>query len=307
MLTPFTDDNKVDYESLGRLTEWYIRCSVSGLFAVCQSSEMFFLSDEERTGITRFVKEKANGRVPVIASGHISDSIESQAKELKDIASAGADCLILLTNRLAKQDESDDTWLENLKKLLALLPEEVPLGFYECPFPYKRLISPKLLKWCADTGRFHFIKDTSCDIDNMNAKLEAIKGTQLKLFNANSATLLQSLKAGASGFSGVMAGFQADLYSWVCGNFGKEPAKAEQVSDFLSVTALLERQIYPINAKYYQKLIGNFTGLRARTRPTSDLNSTAKLEVEQHTRLSEKFRSEMGLLPLVQYIVSSTL
>ena len=43
MLTPFTEDNKVDYESLGRLIEWYIDAGVAGLFAVCQSSEMFFL------------------------------------------------------------------------------------------------------------------------------------------------------------------------------------------------------------------------------------------------------------------------
>ena len=87
--------------------------------------------------------------------------------------------------RLAKENESDEVWLENLKKLLEMIPKDVPLGFYECPYPYKRIISPELLKWCADTGRFYFIKDTSCDIENMKAKLEVIKGTNLKLFNAN--------------------------------------------------------------------------------------------------------------------------
>ena len=35
MLTPFTEDNKVDYESLGRLIEWYIDAGVAGLFAIC--------------------------------------------------------------------------------------------------------------------------------------------------------------------------------------------------------------------------------------------------------------------------------
>ena len=40
MLTPFTRENEVDYEALGALIEWYIREGVSGLFAVCQSSEM---------------------------------------------------------------------------------------------------------------------------------------------------------------------------------------------------------------------------------------------------------------------------
>jgi len=297
MLTPFTNDNKVDYKSLGRLVEWYIKCGVSGLFAVCQSSEMFFLSGEESTGITRFVKDKTKGRVPVIASGHISDSIEAQAKELNNIAEAGADCLILLTNRLAMENESDDIWLDNLQKLLSMLPEKLPLGFYECPYPYKRLITPELLKWCANTGRFRFIKDTSCDINQIKAKLEAVRGTQLKFFNANAATLLDSLKLGGSGFSGVMAGFQSDLYSWLCLNYSGEPVKAKLVSDFLSVSALIERQVYPLNAKYYQMLIGNFSSIFTRTRPVSELNSTAKQEVEQLKDLSEWFRNEMGIHP----------
>ena len=47
MLTPFTEEGKVDYKGLERLIEWYIENGVSGLFAVCQSSEMFFLSLEE--------------------------------------------------------------------------------------------------------------------------------------------------------------------------------------------------------------------------------------------------------------------
>ena len=144
MLTPFTEDNKVDYEALGKLVDWYIEKGVAGLFADCQSSEMFFLSLEERVEIGRFVKERAAGRVPVVTSGHISDSLEDQAKELTAIAKTGADAVILLTNRLAKEEESDEVWLENLKKLLEMIPKDVPLGFYECPYPYKRIISPEL-------------------------------------------------------------------------------------------------------------------------------------------------------------------
>ena len=295
MLTPFTEDNKVDFESLERLVEWYIRCGSAGLFAVCQSSEMFFLSREESVEIARFVKEKANGRVPVIASGHISDDIVDQAEELKAIAAAGTDCVILLTNRLAKKEESDEVWLENLKKLLSMLPADVPLGFYECPFPYKRIISPELLKWCADTRRFYFIKDTSCDVENIKVKLRAIKGTQLKLYNANSASLLDSLKLGAAGFSGVMDGFQTDLYAWLCANYMKEPEKAGFISDFLSVTALIERQVYPVNAKFYQNEIGNFRSIHTRTKPASDLNAIAQQEVRQLVRLTERVRSEMNI------------
>lgn len=290
MLTPFTADDKVDFASLGRIIDWYIANGAAGLFAVCQSSEMFFLSLEERVAIAGFVTEYTAGRVPVLASGHISDTIDSQAGELNAIAQTGADAVILLTNRLAKEDESDRVWLDNLQKLLARLPADVPLGFYECPYPYKRVISPELLAWCADTGRFYFIKDTSCCIDNIAAKLAAIKGSTLKLFNANTSTLLESLSLGAGGFSGVMANFHADLYVWLINNFAKEPEKARKVADFLTVASLIERQVYPVNAKYYQQSLGNFSSVHTRVKDAELLDHTAMLEIDQLTRMVDLAR-----------------
>ena len=293
MLTPFTEDNKVDYKSLGRLVDWYIEKGVAGLFADCQSSEMFFLSLEERVEIGRFVKQYAAGRVPVVTSGHISDTLENQARELTAIAETGADAVILLTNRLAKENESDEIWLNNLKKLLDMLPKDVPLGFYECPYPYKRIISPELLKWCADTGRFYFIKDTSCDIENMKAKLEVIRGTNLKLFNANSSTLYETLELGASGYSGVMANFHPELYVKLCESFRDDSGCARRIADFLTMTSFIERQVYPVNAKYYQKTIGNFESVMTRTRNPEELTATGILEIQQLVRLTDDFESSL--------------
>lgn len=59
MLTPFDENKKVDYEALRELVDWYIKKGVHGLFAVCQSSEMFFLSDEETIKIVKTVSEQA--------------------------------------------------------------------------------------------------------------------------------------------------------------------------------------------------------------------------------------------------------
>lgn len=290
MLTPFTDDNEVDYEALGKLVDWYIENGVAGLFADCQSSEMFYLSLEERIKIAQFVKKQSDGRVPVVASGHISDKLEDQINELNAVAATGVDAVILISNRLAKEDEDDTVWLENLKKIIQELPENLPLGFYECPYPYKRIISPELLKWCAETGRFYFIKDTSCDLNNMEQKLKAIKGSHLKLFNANSSTLLETLQIGAAGFSGVMANFHPDLYVWLCRNYKKYPEKARKLADFLTLASMIERQVYPVNAKYAQLKYGNFQFIYTRTKNMDLLNKTAKLEVDQLLEFTDFIR-----------------
>lgn len=290
MLTPFTEDNEVDYPALGQLVEWYIANGVSGLFAVCQSSEMFFLSLEERVKVAGFVKEKAAGRVPVIASGHISDSFEQQVEELLKIAAAGVDAVILITNRLAKQEESDEVWLANLKKLLAEIPEEVKLGFYECPYPYKRVMSKEMAAWCAQTGRFYFLKDTSCDIHNILEKLEVCEGTNLKLYNANTATLLESLRKGAAGYSGVMANMQCRLYDRLTKDFEKQ--EMEALSDMLTLCALIEYQCYPVNAKYYLEGEGVSMTTVARTKKNTLLTETFRDEMEVLRRITRELEEK---------------
>jgi 4-hydroxy-tetrahydrodipicolinate synthase len=286
MITPFTDTNKVDYGALEKLIEWYLENGVDGLFAVCQSSEMFYLTLDERVRISALVKEKSAGRVPVIASGHIADSFEDQVKELNAISETGIDALVLLTNRLASEDESDVNFKNNLEKLLKHIPDGIQLGFYECPYPYKRILSPELLKWCSETGRFSFLKDTSCDAKNIEAKLEAVRGSSLKIFNANTATLLETLRLGAAGFSGVMANFHPNLYARLMRNWGEKPEDADQLSDFLSIASFIEKQLYPVNAKYYLMLEGIFENYHCRSKNHREFTVTNRLEVEQLRRLT---------------------
>lgn len=288
MLTPFTAEGEVDYPALDKLVDWYIEKGVKGLFAVCQSSEMFYLSLEERLGVARRVVEAAAGRVPVIASGHISDDPEDQARELNAMAETGVDAVILITNRLAKEEESDEVWLQNCKELLTHINPDIPLGFYECPYPYKRLLSIDNLRWCAKSGRFFFLKDTCCDMEQIRAKLAAIEGSNLKLYNANTTTLLDSLRLGAAGYSGVMANFHPQLYAWLCDHAGEE--KAGDMAAFLSIASLIERQCYPVNAKFH---LGEIEGLPVQTacrvKQDSELTETFKTEVRMLDRLARSF------------------
>ena len=52
MLTPLQQNGDVDYPALEELINWYIKEGSSGLFAVCQSSEMFiFLWKKEKNSL----------------------------------------------------------------------------------------------------------------------------------------------------------------------------------------------------------------------------------------------------------------
>ena len=65
MVTPYTKEGKVDYKGVQALVEWYWKKGCDGIFAVCQSSEIFFLTLEERVNIGKTVVEKAKALAEV--------------------------------------------------------------------------------------------------------------------------------------------------------------------------------------------------------------------------------------------------
>lgn len=292
MITPFTKDNKIDYDAVLKIIEWYDKQGVNGIFAVCQSSEMFFLNKEERINLAKFVVENTPKHIDVIASGHVAETIDQQIEDAKAIIDTGVSSYVFISNQFAKADESDDVVCKNIEYLIDRIPGD-SFGIYECPYPYKRLLTPDNLKWCADTGRFTFLKDTCCNMEQIKEKLEAVKGTNLKIYNANTATILESLKAGCAGFSGVMANFHSDLYVWLCENFEKEPEKAQLVQDFLGLASVIELQCYPVNAKYHMNLEGVNMEIFSRSRDMAELTGNRKAEVEQLHRLYHHFKKEI--------------
>lgn len=277
MLTPFTKDGEVDFASLERLIDWYERSGVDGLFADCQSSEIFFLSLQERIRIAQFVKSHAH--VPVIASGHVSNAFSDQLEELKAIAATGVDALILITNRLVHPGRQQESIMSRVRAVMEAVPD-IPLGFYECPYPFKRLITLDELKECADSGRFAFMKDTCCDLDLIEKRIEVLKGSPLRLYNANTTTCLDSILLGAAGFSGVMLNFHPALYRMMVDSIGENPERAAQIQHFLTLFSEIERQYYPVNAKFHlTEIEGIFSSDYARVIPAEGLTETFKTEV----------------------------
>ena len=284
MITPFTENNEIDYRALERLIEWYIEKGVAGLFAVCQSSEMDFLSLNEKIELTKFIVEKVARRVGVVTSGHSADTISEQISELVEINKAKADAIVLITNKIAKIDENDEVFKENLLKIVNTLPEDTKFGLYERPFPYKRLLNLELLKWIITLDKFVFLKDASCDIKIIKEKLKVIEGSELKLFNANSATLVESIKAGAHGYCGIMANFHPECYNKAM-DLTLDGKESNKIESFITLSSVIEYQNYPRNSKYYLNING--VPMNTNTRSKSNiLTNSQKLELEALSKLS---------------------
>ncbi len=280
MITPYTKDNKIDFNGVEQILNWYAERGVDGIFAICQSSEIFFLSFEEKLALLKFIMEHKPQGVNIVASGHTADDLDTQIEEAKHYIDCGIDAYVFISNRFAKADEGDDIFMENMMKACDALPG-VDFGIYECPYPYKRLLTPELLKEMVKTNRFRFIKDTCCSLEQLKAKAEAVKGSDLMIFNANAATFLESMKMGCSGYSGVMANFHPELYSELIANIDKDPVKAQKLQDIVGFFSVAECQTYPINAKYYMTLDGLDINITSRARSIADFPKNRALEIDQ--------------------------
>lgn len=291
MVTPFRN-GKIDDAAAKNLVEWYLDHKVDGIFAVCQSSEMFYLSLEERVALAELVVKQVAGRVPVVVSGHISDGEKEQEEELRRLSQTGADAVVMVTNRLAAQQEPDEIWKTRLLRLLEKIPD-TEFGLYECPYPYKRLLTPELMRFCAETGRVGFLKDTCCDAAQIKLRLEAVKSSNFRLFNANTATLLSSMRDGAAGYCGVMANFHPELYHWLTHNWKETPEQAELVQAWATVAAWAELKQYPRSAKYHLGMCGVPMTLECRSLPPDGWGTLQETEIRALLELWERQRKEL--------------
>lgn len=288
MITPYREDRAIDFDALHALVDWYIENGVNGLFAVCQSSEMFFLDRDEREALSSAVVRAAAGRCPVIASGHVSDKLDDQIADIESIASTGVDAVVLLSNRLVKPDGSEAEFLRNAEALLKQIDPSVQLGMYECPYPYPRLLTIPELSWMNDTGRFRFLKDTSCNESVLETRAKRFSGSTLALYNANSATLLPTLRWGYAGFSGVMANFHPRLYRWLFDHQDESSEAVDRVQDFLGFASVVEHQCYPVNAKYHLQISGVPIRVNGRTPNAKQFSEAMAKTIDQMKQHTEE-------------------
>lgn len=284
MITPYKEDGSVDLETAEKYVEWYFDAGLTGIFSLCQSSEIFNLTLDERVELNSVVYKKAkqlerehNRKFTVVSSGHVSDDPDRQADELNAVCESGTDAVILITNRLDINNEGDSVFIKNAERLIGRLPNDVKLGLYECPHPYKRLVTPKIFEWCVKVGRFAYMKDTCCDDEVIKQRCAILKGSGFELLNANCQTLLSSMKNGSSGYCGIMANFHPRLYAWLCENRESEPQEAELLQAFIGTFGFTELGLaYPLTAKYHMNLCGIETNIIARNRKSDELTEYDK-------------------------------
>ncbi|WP_018622669.1 dihydrodipicolinate synthase family protein [Spirosoma luteum] len=295
MLTPFLESGAIDSPGLAHLTDYYIASGAAGLFANCLSSEMYELTDSERLSITKQVVERAGGQVPVVATGTFGGSIAQQADFVKRIYDTGVQAVIVITSHLASEAESDAVFLDRMHQLMALT-EAIPLGFYECPVPYKRLINSDILRELLPTGRLVYHKDTCLDADEVSRRLAVARGYNFALYDAYMVNAVSSLRAGAAGLCCIQGNIFPELITWLCTHFDDAARQdgVNEVQQFLTDSMDLVHTAYPTIAKYSLKKQGLPITLKTR-RVVEPLTPALQNNMDDLLKTVAELRKNLGI------------
>lgn len=251
MITPFEPDNTIDHTNLKKLIDIYLASGAAGMFANCLSSEMFQLTAAERLELTKTVVEHCKGKVPVVVTGTFYLHGRDNATFIKQMHDLGADTVILISGIIAEPWESDDILKRRIEEIMEDTGD-IPLGLYECPVPYKRIISAEMMGWLAGTGRFFYQKDTTCDNAAIKRKIDKIAGSVFQLYNADTPTALQSLRDGGMGISPISGNFYPELYGHFLKLHQSGDTKAiEKLNTRLIVMDRITHDFYPWSAKAF--------------------------------------------------------
>jgi len=245
IVTPFNEDEEIDYSALEELLEFLIERRVSGVFVSGTNGEGPLLSEEERESLFKKTVKIVNGRIPVIAQiGSITTrETISLGKKAIDV---GVNAVAIVSPYYFKLDDSS-LMLHFTKVAKALNP--FPTYLYNLPSNTGNIIRPEIVKLIKEeNNNLKGIKDTSEDLQVLEEFIY-ILSSNMDILVGTDSLILPALVMGASGAISALANCLPELCTDIYYDFlnsSWEKAKRKQL--LLSRVKTVIGQMYPISA-----------------------------------------------------------
>ena len=96
LVTPFKQDDSIDFDALGRLVDYQIQNKADYLVVLGTTAETPALTAEEKKEIVDFVKRRVNGQLPIVL-GCGGNCTANVVKELQHADFSGIDAILSVT------------------------------------------------------------------------------------------------------------------------------------------------------------------------------------------------------------------
>ena len=198
LVTPF-DENGINFEVLGQLVEYHIENKTDALVVCGTTGEATTMSDEEQFATIKYVVEKVNKRIPVIA-GTGSNNTKHSIYLSQEAEKLGVDGLLVITPYYNKANQ------KGLKLHFEAIANSVklPIILYNVPGRTSMNIKPSMVAELAKIDNIVAVKEASGDLAQV-AEVARLVPDDFAIYSGNDDSILQLLSVGGSGVISVVA------------------------------------------------------------------------------------------------------
>lgn len=232
MVTPFKENEEIDYFATEEMVEKLIATGVHGIFILGTNGEFHVLKTAEKIRFVEKVVEFVDKRVPVYA-GAGANSTREVIELGKKMEAAGADALSVITPFfVGLKDEEIYNHYQMIAKNVSL-----PIVLYNIPKNTGINLSSEVVSRLAEIENIVGVKDSSGDIKNIEAYIKATEGQKFSVLSGSDSLILSALEIGASGAisgtSNVLTINNIEIYrEFLAGNLVKASEWQNSLEEF---------------------------------------------------------------------------
>jgi 4-hydroxy-tetrahydrodipicolinate synthase len=193
LVTPFDEQDRIDYAALQRLIEFHIGAGTDGIVIAGTTGESATLGKGEHAELIRRAAAMVEGRIPVIA-GTGSNSTRQTIELSLEVADAAIDGYLLVVPYYNKPVQ------EGLYQHFRTIADAVdkPIMLYNVPGRTVADILPETVARLADHPNIVGLKDATGDMGRMKEHRALLPG-DFKFYSGDDFTTLEFLKLGGHG------------------------------------------------------------------------------------------------------------
>ncbi len=250
--TPFTNENKINYEVLKKYLDFQIENKVDAIIVCGTTGESATLSNDEKKDLINFTVKYVNKKVPVIA-GTGSNNTKFAIELSRYAEKVGADGLLVVTPYYNKttQEGLIEHYTEIARKV------KIPIIMYNVPSRTGVNILPETCLELSKIENIVAIKEASGNISQI-AKIAQLCKDNLYIYSGNDDQILPILSIGGIGVISVLSNIKPKEVHDICEKYinGNIDNAKEIFLKFLPLANSLFCEVNPIPIKYALSKIG---------------------------------------------------
>lgn len=285
IVTPFKDDESIDYEGFAKNIEYQIANGTDAIIVCGTTGEAATMTEEEHLDVIRYCVKVVNGRIPVIA-GTGSNCTKTAVYLTQEAEKAGVDAALVVTPYYNKATQAG-----LIKHFTAVAQSvNIPLILYNIPSRTGgvNILPETMVKLAKENKNIVGVKDATGNFSQL-VKMQSLADGCIDVYSGNDDQVVPLLSLGGKGVISVLSNVAPKQTHDMCAKFFEgdvEGAREIQLKALPLINALF-CEVNPIPVKKAMALQGQAAGpLRM---PLTEIEP-------EHAKILENAMKECGVL-----------